>query len=231
MSTFVSKFSNIRQSYRAVFVPLIAVVAFAFTIVGTSAAAFAAAPITLCDDNGLGYCLNRGGGCTNNQNSGCSIIAYTNDFDNNEYANYQNLNLCSGGDTVTTNCPFTVGTGLNDDNVGDQIVQIAMYNVSNGNAYGCVGDNGTRYTTLVGCNGGNGSGGGVGSIFVEGTGNQGKTADTIEFNGLASRAGSDDDGYIIGLDVTGLRQQLITNGRDGVSGGVGASSEFDTHVY
>jgi hypothetical protein len=61
------------------------------------------------------------------------VIAYTKDFDGNEDFQATQLGWCSGG-VVTSTCPFTVGSGLNNKYYGDEIVSI--YSTSTGEAIG-----------------------------------------------------------------------------------------------
>ncbi|HSW80320.1 MAG TPA: hypothetical protein VLG47_06090 [Candidatus Saccharimonadales bacterium] len=132
----------------------------------TTGVAHAGAPAQMCNDEAT-ICMNRKQGCTS-QSGTCKIIAYSNTDDYNEYFRFKTVNLCNGSFTVTDTCPFANGGGMNTDNVSDWIGQLTVYN-SSGASIGCVGDDQSGNTVMLGCNGSNGTGGGTGTIYVQGS--------------------------------------------------------------
>lgn len=170
---------------RASILTAASVLAMGLSSFGVTGIAHANAPSQICDFGSNSACLNRQGGCTSTSGS-CAIISYNNDDDNNEYFDYSFLYLCNNYIEVTSTCPFTVGSGMNADNFGDQIVQLVAYNTS-GQTIGCVGDTGNARASLLGCNGHNGTGGGQGTVFVLNNQNAQGGAHTICNFELANR--------------------------------------------
>jgi hypothetical protein len=86
-------------------------------------------------------CINRSGG---GYSSGTKIIGYNKDSDSNEnFFATPMTSWCNSG-KVTTTCPFSVGSGLNDRYDGDQIVSL---NTTNNQ---CVGVNSGWATAVLG---------------------------------------------------------------------------------
>ncbi len=95
----------------------------------------------------------------------------------------ESMYRCNGGDRVTSTCPFTVGSGLNNRYLNDLIVQYAYVGDGSGGKY-CLGDeyNESTIAGLQGCNSYYGTGGGPGTIFVVNIGGGGGTAGFVESN-------------------------------------------------
>jgi hypothetical protein len=126
----------------------------------------------ICAQGGTGYCLNNWGGLVKMEKAG-----YTND----DFGWYTLTHYCDGG--YVTNgvqlpgpaCPFPVGSGLNSEYNGDQIVRIVS-GVSNG----CIGTDFSENANVGTCppsSGGTGSniwiigpacyvGSGAGSYYI-----------------------------------------------------------------
>jgi len=123
--------------------------------------------------NGV-VCLNRYRGETG---ANVAVVGYWNSYDLNERFQFQSLpGLCGGH--VTTNCPFTVGTGLNNRYLGDDVVQIRDYGTGL-----CVGNDvfDASKTAEEACNNtSTGSGGGNGTVFIHNTAGHGGTPDYTE---------------------------------------------------
>ncbi len=78
---------------------------------------------SVCTGNGSGTpCVNEWGG---NTALGGAIKVYAYPSYPNELWQYNFVDPCNSGSTVTHTCPFTVGTGMNDEFFGDAIVQVA----------------------------------------------------------------------------------------------------------
>lgn len=111
-----------------------------------------------CSQNGSGYCLNRNqcGGF------GAKIIMWYHDFDNCEDFVPSVLNAMCNYGKVSSTCPFTVGSGLNNRYLNQYIV--AIQSQSNGGE--CVATTSGGLGTVGACPNGLGNGGANGSIFV-----------------------------------------------------------------
>lgn len=85
----------------------------------------------------------------------------------------QTVNLCSGGDEVTSTCPFAVGSGMNNLELGKTIFQVNVSSDGSDHSAGCIGNDGSGNLASVAaietCNNSSGSGGSDGTIFVYGS--------------------------------------------------------------
>lgn len=123
--------------------------------------------------NGV-VCLNRYRGETG---LGTAVVGYFADYDLNERFQFQLLGGMCGGGHVTSTCPFTVGTGLNNHYIKDEIVQIRDY----ATGY-CVGNDyfDNTKTDEEKCNATSGTGGGEGTVFIHNVAGGGGTPGYIE---------------------------------------------------
>lgn len=207
-----------RYKYSLIRVRLIALTSSAMLItgmtMGLTGVAHAQVEIGSEMEDGYSLCMNRYQGGTG---SGTKIISYNCGFTNaDNYFFSESIGRCGSG-YVTSTCPFTVGSGMNADNEGDYIYQFEAINWSNGATQGCLGDNGIGNAVLLSCNSqSNGSGGGIGTVFVQGTGYQGEEW-TTPSGGWANPYESDGaysggyDEYLEGLQDPGYKGQLYTN--------------------
>src|ERR1700683_2563728 len=122
------------------------------------------------------HCMNDNGGKTNSNNP---VIAYryetTDNHDN--FSMRRMTSMCNGGRVAGT-CPFTVGDGLNNRYLNDEIVEFQYANASNE----CVGWSSTNggATALQPCGSTNGAGSGRGSVFVLNVSGGGGTPGFVE---------------------------------------------------
>lgn len=104
-------------------------------------------------------CLNRYRGETGE----AAVVGYSADFDTNENFQFQQLShMCSGG-YVSSTCPFTVGTGLNNRYLNDMVVQIK--DLSTGKCLGNYSFDGTEGAEEK-CSDAYGNSGAAGTIFI-----------------------------------------------------------------
>jgi hypothetical protein len=161
----------------------------------------------ICDNRGgtNTECLNRNGG--GHTIGSTAVIGWHNDSDNNEDFVFQKLTGMCGGGYVTSSCPFTVGSGFNNDFINDEIVQLqdTTYNdclggLSSNDTLGDYYQNGV----LEKCNTpSTGSGGGQATIFaITSSGQDGLPADV-----LVNRYWTDFD-----------YNQVVNEGQDGYAG-------------
>jgi len=119
-----------------------------------------------CSNFGAGYCMNDWNG---DQNQGAPIKMYYGNSSNEQFQ-LQDINPCNSSpvpDEVTTSCPFVVGSGLNNMFAGDLIFQL-YYPAANK----CIGTSSAGNGILATCNNSSGSGGGDGTILIEGPASQ-----------------------------------------------------------
>jgi hypothetical protein len=104
-------------------------------------------------------CFNR---YQNGKSIGTPVIAYNCGQPNNDFFFYTLSGMCNGG-FVTTTCPFTVNSGLNDTYDGDLIVTPEAYGEGE-----CVGGSsaGATIATLQACPNRFGNGGGWSTIDI-----------------------------------------------------------------
>ncbi len=115
--------------------------------------------MTVCAQSGSGYCLNRSQ-CA--KGSGTSVLVWANDHDNCE--DFEGIvldQMCNKG-LVTSTCPFTVGSGLNNQYVGQPIVYFQAYD----EADECLATNAGGQGILGTCPSFSGNGGANGTIFI-----------------------------------------------------------------
>lgn len=124
-----------------------------------SAGAAATVPFAQCAGSGSGLCLNRKQcGSTN----GTQVIMWAQDFDNCEdFAEAHVSNMCGNG-KVTSNCPFTSGSGLNNRYINDPIIALVAYNEQGK----CLATDSNGNGVLGTCPDSSGNGGSDGTIFV-----------------------------------------------------------------
>ena len=109
----------------------------------------------VCDDSGTGLCLNRSGCGTT------TVISFAHDFDSCEDFKPVQLSSMCGSGLVTSTCPFTVGSGLNNRYLNAIIV------VWKSTATGlCVDTDNNGGGSLGTCPGLDGQGGATGTTFV-----------------------------------------------------------------
>jgi hypothetical protein len=114
-----------------------------------SASASSVPPVQVCDLQqyiGNTWCVNREGGGTGN---GTDIISWYMDDPNNDFTT-ANTNWCNQG-RVTTTCPFTVGSGLNNRYAGDPIITVEDYD--NGKVVAAPGANAGNFNLFLESNG------------------------------------------------------------------------------
>lgn len=87
--------------------------------------------------------------------------------------------MCNKG-RVSSKCPFTVGSGLNNRYYNDEIDQFVY--VGNANAFDCLSSvsGSDYYASLAPCNTLSGGGGGIGTVFVRNISGGKATAGYVE---------------------------------------------------
>jgi len=110
-------------------------------------------------DPGAAHYINEWNG---NTDAGGTIRLYA--PAGNEHWNFQAIDRCNSHWTVTHTCPFTVGSGMNDEYFGSEIDQI----VYTPHETTCVGANTADASTVNrSCNNTlTGTGGGTGTVFI-----------------------------------------------------------------
>lgn len=118
-----------------------------------------------CED-GANYCLNNWQEWFGDFSDGTGSIKMEGLSTSNENFEEQYVTRCGQSDTVTHDCPFT-NTAFDTQYHGFPIVQLAnLASVPDSNT--CVATDGNGYATLGWCNGpGTGTGGSIGTLFVD----------------------------------------------------------------
>jgi hypothetical protein len=128
-------------------------------VLGGAQAAQATPLVQTCTtQSGHQLCFNQKGGL-NNYNQ--PVIGYPPGDDNNAFG-FKYMSLMCGGGKVTSNCPFTVGSDLNDRYEGDYIAAVENQNTADT----CVGTAGNGAAIETACPDEYGENGGDGSIFI-----------------------------------------------------------------
>jgi hypothetical protein len=131
----------------------------------------------ICNTSKLCFNAKQGG-----TTAGTPVIGYTNDDDSNEAFDVIYLaGMCDNG-TVTSTCPFTVGSGLNNRYIHDDIVAIKDYGDKKNNL--CIGNDTQNRETENGaletCPNIYGQNGGQGTIFIHNIYGGGGTINYVE---------------------------------------------------
>jgi hypothetical protein len=123
-----------------------------------SAGAAATVDPIFCAGTGSGLCLNRKS-C--HSTVGTQVIMWAHDFDSCEDFGQVELSTMCGGGSVTSTCPFTVGSGLNTTFLGYPIEAIKAYNEGK-----CLATDSNGNGVLGTCPDSSGNGGSNGTIVI-----------------------------------------------------------------
>ena len=170
-------------------------------IVAASSPAQAAGQI--CENGGSSLCLNDWNGTSSG-----AVKMGQNGWTHQNFGVFQLTTACGAG-RVTHTCPFTVGTGLNDQ-MFDSIIVATKY-LGNGQCVG-TGQN-TRGAVLTTCPSNGGTGGGWGTLTVERQNVNNcfsQNGDTQLMNVHWSSADVTDDN-LVGSTVQGNQAEVIVN--------------------
>lgn len=133
------------------------------------------------DEGGSSLCFNRSG---NGTSAGTNVISYNCGYANNDFEFVQFTGMCNAG-KVSSTCPFTVGSGLNNAYLGATIGGVEAYDENL-----CVGSaSATTFSAkLETCPNIDGVGGGYSTIDVFG---YSRSAGGVDFYALVNRNWSD----------------------------------------